>query len=118
MIEVITIVLIILHKLIAPAIMIPAVVYLWLYFRSKSQRTKRHQPTVNSQTVPRPHAQTAPNRRAGTPIPISLQVHPETRKRLIAMCGGDYALANRLTGGDSSQSAWEKAIYDLEKDRR
>lgn len=48
---------------------------------------------------------------------VVIPVHPETRKRLINMCGGDTGLAASLAMGDT-QSDWEHAIYQLERDRR
>ena len=45
------------------------------------------------------------------------RVNPETRKRLINMCGGDVGLAERLALY-GTQEDWERAIYQLERDRR
>lgn len=44
-------------------------------------------------------------------------VKRETETMLYSMCGGDHELVKRLTRG-GGQAAWEKAIYDLERDRR
>ena len=51
------------------------------------------------------------------------EVRPETERRLLGMVGGDRKLAQTLVsvarrGGKTEQWAWEKAIYDLERDRR
>lgn len=48
---------------------------------------------------------------------VVIPVHPETRKRLINMCGGDRRLAERLAGNDT-QGDWVEAIRKLERDRR
>ncbi len=63
--------------------------------------------------------------------PVNLPVKPQrpavsaaTEQRLLALVGGDYATVMRLVNsiGDrypdqSEQWCWEKAIYDLERDR-
>ena len=51
------------------------------------------------------------------------EVRPETERRLLGMVSGDRKLAQTLVnvarrGGKTEQWAWEKAIYDLERDRR
>lgn len=43
-------------------------------------------------------------------------VSTETRTRLIAMCGGDRALAERLAM-DNGEESWADAIWRLERDR-
>lgn len=48
-----------------------------------------------------------------------------TRKQLLRLVGGNAAVAKRLVGdvhvrnpGRTEQWCWEKAIYDIERDRR
>ncbi|KPQ35126.1 MAG: hypothetical protein HLUCCA11_11950 [Phormidesmis priestleyi Ana] len=48
-----------------------------------------------------------------------------TRKRLVGLVGGNAAVAQRLVSdvqhrnpGRTEQWCWEKAIYDIERDRR
>lgn len=61
--------------------------------------------------------------------PLSLQpaaaVHGQTRRQLMRLVGGNRATAERLLAqvrqrypGESEQWYWEKAIYDICRDRR
>jgi hypothetical protein len=55
----------------------------------------------------------------------SRQVTPKIKSKLEKLCGSDYRLAQRLVDGiqfdhpdRSEQWCWEKAIRDMERDRR
>lgn len=133
-IELISLTLFILHKLMVPSLVGSAwALYVCLRQISDYQTKKPLQPQTRrpsqlsisarpqpatEQRAPSPTPQTA-NLAEQPPAAPTLQdwVKPETRKRMFAMCGGDENLVRRLTGGSGEQAAWEKAIYYLERDR-
>jgi len=60
-----------------------------------------------------------------TSIQRSRGVSRSTRKQLLGLVGGNAAVAQRLVSdvsdrnpGRTEQWCWEKAIYDIERDRR
>ncbi|MEL6605919.1 MAG: hypothetical protein AAFP20_22130 [Cyanobacteria bacterium J06614_10] len=60
-----------------------------------------------------------------TSLPRARGVSRKTRKQLLGLVGGNAAVAQRLVEdvssrnpGRTEQWCWEKAIYDIERDRR
>jgi hypothetical protein len=56
---------------------------------------------------------------------LTIQVHPDTRRRAIATAGNDLARIERLlhhtrdrNPNRTEQWYWEKILYDLERDRK
>ncbi len=84
--------------------LITLVVLAFVFFNKRSP-TRRYQKTVS--------------KHSGKSVP------KHTQKQLIAMVGGDRRTVNRLLQdlrlrhpGESETWYWEKAIFDLERDRR
>jgi hypothetical protein len=62
---------------------------------------------------------------AGGTMPRAQGVAKTTRRKLLSLVGGNGAIAQRLVNdvqarnpGRPEQWCWEKAIYDIERDRR
>ncbi|WP_346290795.1 hypothetical protein [Sphaerothrix gracilis] len=87
------------------AIVILVSVYFWL---TRSRRSRAYRPR---RQPPRPASQTAVGR--------------QTQRELLRLTNGNQAVALRLVDrvkmqnpGRSEQWCWEKAIYDIQRDRR
>lgn len=78
---------------------------IWALLR-EIQKQQKKEPTRNKRRTSKPST-----------VGIHSGIKPETQQLLYSMCGGDRELVLRLVGG-GGQAAWEKAIYDLERDRR
>jgi hypothetical protein len=101
-----------------------AIVWLLTVLSKEIDRQGTHRPKQSKQPSPQPKQLRPSKSHQPTQHPLYAGVSSHTQSKLLSLVNGDHATAERLvrqiqrTSRESAQWCWEKAVFDLERDRR